>query len=90
VLDLSQSVFELLYFRIYNFVMHLLKSMGGGAFGTSKPASTNAKSSYFSSLKLEYSSINSAMIAKNRKVANKKTKARSQLLQKVSFPSDSP
>lgn len=33
--------------------MHLLKSMGGAGFGA-KPAGTNAKSSYFSSLKLEY------------------------------------
>jgi hypothetical protein len=36
-----------------NFVMHLLKSMGGPAFGGSKPAAPAAKSSYFSSLKLE-------------------------------------
>ena len=41
-------------FRIYSFVMHLLKSMGGGAFGGSKPSGPPAKSTYFSSLKLEY------------------------------------
>jgi hypothetical protein len=33
--------------------MHLLKSIGGGAFGGAKTAAPPAKSNYFSSLKLE-------------------------------------
>lgn len=33
--------------------MHLLKSMGGGAFGGAKPPAPAGKSTYFSSLKLE-------------------------------------
>ena len=70
--------------------MHLLKSMGGGAFGASKPAGTTAKSSYFSSLKLEYSSIHLEMRTKNPKVANKKAKTRKPVPQKGLFLSDSP
>jgi hypothetical protein len=33
--------------------MQFLKNMGQGGFNAAKPAATSAKSSYFSSLKLE-------------------------------------
>lgn len=70
--------------------MHLLKSMGGGAFGASKPAATSAKSSYFSSLKLEYSLINAETKSKNQKEENKRIKTRRQVLPKVLFLNGSP
>lgn len=69
--------------------MHLLKSMGG-AMAAPKSANPPGKSSYFSSLKLEYFIIDVEMTNQSNQMVNKKIKTRRQVPQKGLFLKDLP
>jgi hypothetical protein len=64
--------------------MHLLKGMGGGA-AAAKPGAPSAKSSYFSSLKLEYQLDKIVMTNLNKEEANKSRNQRSRCLLRALF-----